>query len=207
MEGIKIITNIANWLHPKFKFLESILISMILIGILLKILHIDYGKYILMVSLHITSVLYFINSFAIKHLPRNNGIANFINRLLGITCSLLFLGIIFTINHYAGTRQILTISIGTLIVLIPISIFSLIKNKDSLDFYRSIVIKSVVYSIIGLILILTSSETLNKFGIARQEEIKLKTEQQCITAPILHAAQPVIKTRNCKFGNHENQQT
>lgn len=159
MAGKNLLVLIGNWIAPKFKILELTLISLIFVGISLRIAHIEFGELILILSLNLISILYFLNSFSDKGIPMNSPILSFINKLLGFSCSLFFLGILFRINHYAGWNQMLIIATGTFILLVPFSLYWLYKDKELKGFFRPRIIKSIAYSINGLLLILTPPET------------------------------------------------
>jgi hypothetical protein len=144
---------IANKLSERLPKLEMIFALTSFIGLILRILNISYGGIILVISLSSLAIIYFLLAYKSSS-SDSSGLYKFIYKLIYWAISISVLGILFRLQHYPNSNNMLIIGCVTVLFALIISILK------KLDLGRSIIIRSIIIIIIGLSLNFTS---LGKF--------------------------------------------
>lgn len=172
MDLNKIAYNLAQKLRPIQLKIELILISLIIIGVLLK--STEIGNILIVISFSTLSILYYIMAFRL--ISSENKTVVFLNKLIQISFSVGMLGILFAIQHYVGADVMLRIAIITMFIGLVFTFINKLKNNQSqnlidFDTIRIIIITLVITSLIifGNYDITNHTEDYNNQEIIEQE--------------------------------------
>jgi hypothetical protein len=142
------------------KKLEKILVITASIALILKSLSILGMSLFLVIALMGLSTLYLYFGFAIfnqiefKRVFKKDSYQNIatfrIIGAIGVGCSLsiICIGILFKIQHWFGSALYLYVGLSFAFVLLIIALIRFNKSKD--DFYKSILIRLISYSLVGV---------------------------------------------------------
>jgi uncharacterized membrane protein len=154
------------------KKLEMILITGAIIGLILAVIDTPVDSLIVSVFFITLSCLYFILGFALfNNIPLRKifnedsykGLGTWeilIAIGTGIVLSILTIGFMFTILNYPTAKTLLAVGIilGSIIIIL-----ALIKNaQEKNQFYRNITLRSLVFLIIAIILLLLPGHLFEK---------------------------------------------
>jgi len=151
---------VGTWIRPRFAKYEIILALITVIGIALKLMNINESQVLLTFSLSLIGVLYFFYSFAPFEEENFTGIDAFIKYLMYWSLSIVSLGILFTILCLKGNDQMLWMGTTTLTIITLLSIVKSRNENELRSFYKTNAIRSIIYVIICLFLLLTPKEKL-----------------------------------------------
>ena len=144
-----------------------------MIGFALMLLKVHVSYSIIQISLSMLGILYFFNAYTPLEEENMTSMEFFIKYLSNWGLSIITIGISFTILSLKGNEQMLLV--GTF-VLICILIYSFVKinSQNELDFYyKPIALRSIIYIIICLFLLLAPKDELKRIGIIKD----VQTEQ------------------------------
>ncbi len=141
---------LANKIKPIQIKLEMLLFALLCIGVLLR--DTEMGKQLTLISLGTLSILYFVMAF--RREDPNNRFLNFINKLIHLSYSVGILGILFTINHYPFSGEMLRIGfLSILFGLVGLVIIKFLKKSDQInvdsDLIRTFIIASILAGLLA----------------------------------------------------------
>lgn len=167
MDPNKIAQNLAIKIKPYQLKIELVLISMIVIGVLLKNTEINYLLIVMPFSL--LSILYFLLAFRLSA-PVDKTLI-FLHRLIYIAFSVGMLGILYGIQHYTGAAFMLRISIFAMFVGLIFTFISKLKNKELQNFIDADTIRIIIFTLVitGLISFGSFDMTSHPENINNQE--------------------------------------
>jgi hypothetical protein len=132
---------------------EKYLILVIALGVALKLAIIPGGTFLLVLSACSLSLLYFAFGWKILFIGPKIIQNRILAAITGISIAILLLGSFFKFSIYPGGGTLLFSGLGLGIPLITVIFFAYRKaNEETLIFYKSILLKLTVYTVIGLIL-------------------------------------------------------
>jgi len=139
----KIAQNLALKIRPFQIKIELVLISLIIIGILLK--SSEIGNLLIVFSFNLLAILYFIMAFRLN--VTDNKTVVFLNRQIQLSFSVGMLGILFAIQHYPDAAMMLRIAIIAMFTGLVFTIITKYKNKTSQSFIDPDTIRIVIISL------------------------------------------------------------
>jgi hypothetical protein len=151
---------LADKLAAKFPVLEMIFVFALIVGLIIKIFGSGIGGTILVLSSGCLAIIYFLQAQT-SITSNNSGLSRFIYKLIFLASSVSVLGILFRLQHYPASGNL--ILIGCLAIIAAL-IFALLKK---IELSRTIIIRSVIIIIIGLALNYTS---LGKFDQPKEKQ-------------------------------------
>jgi len=143
----------SNWLAPNQSKFEMILSAIAAIALIMKMQHIQSMNFLLTISLSTLAVLFYISSFATP--PEDFTIMDlFANKLLHWGSAIAIIGILFTIQNWKGSVQMIVAGSGALLIGIVISFM---KSESRLS-----ITKPTLILLLALALLFTPKEKLIK---------------------------------------------
>jgi hypothetical protein len=170
MNQNEILIKVGIWIRPRFAKYEIILALITVIGVFLKLLNIHGSQLLLTFSLGLIANLHFFYAFAPFEEENITGIDGFIKYLMFWSLSIASLGILFTILCLKGNDQMLMMGTITLTFIALISIAKSRNENELRKFYKSNAIRSIIYIIICLFLLLTPKEKLKPLLSCQYEQ-------------------------------------
>jgi len=155
------IRKIATKLSPKFKIIELSLIVIALVIAVLKFLTNISIDSIFTIPIQLLSILYFLMAFAINEEALESALAAFMEKLSGLSLSVLMLGFLFSFKHFPGSRLMLLIGTANTLIVMFYSFFTGIKKPKISYYFRPVFIRSLIYGSIGVIVILQTYQLIN----------------------------------------------
>ena len=168
----EMLQKVGVWIKPRFKKYEIILALVTVIGFALMLLKVHESYFILQISLSILGILYFFNVYAPIEDVYMTGIENFIKYLLGWSLSIITIGITFTILRLKGNEQMLFVGTIATICILIYSIIQISRQNELSSYYKPIALRSTIYIVICLFLLLTPKDELKRIGIIRDIQIE-----------------------------------
>jgi len=148
------ITKIANKLQPKLRSFELVFIILALLALSAKLSNIEIGTQLLVIFLSTLSIIYFLSGFITINKIKENALLVFFNRFNAWGLSILTIGILFIINHYPSSLQMLYMGTLTSLVSIVFSFYAKNKSEGMEQFYRISFIRNLAYGFVGILTIL-----------------------------------------------------
>ena len=154
------------------KRFELIVGLIAILGIALKIIHIPGGGILIVLALSTLSVFYYVFSFAFFNSIRLRDIFKKVSykgtntkRIigtigLGYTLSTLIIGGLFKLQFWPGAAMVLMTGLVTTGIVLFIALIFYFRNKADTVFYTGVFKKIAIYGSLGLVLLITPSETL-----------------------------------------------
>jgi len=134
---------IAKKIKPFQLTLESILVTVLIIGVIFN--DTDIGYRLIIISIGLLATLYFFMSFV--PVNSDNKFMLFINKLSYLSYAIGIVGILFTINHYPGASTMLTVGLISIVFGLLGLLWLNVKMKKGkfidFDLLRAIVITIV----------------------------------------------------------------
>jgi hypothetical protein len=149
---------------PKItKWTEILGIIVSLIGVALKILHLQGAIEVLMLGMMTISSTYFISGFIMVAVPDDGKPKTFadllptiLRKLIYISLSIYLVGLLFVILHLAGANEMLIIGVGTLVICTAISMVLILGKRERMTLLRAPLIRSVIALLLLLLILLIS---------------------------------------------------
>lgn len=142
---------------------EKTLTFIFLTGIILKLIHWPGGSLLVIMSLSLLSLLYFPASFYFfrdKDFKTQNLIFSIVS---GLFLSIAPIGIMFKLQFWPGSKDILNMAIISTPTILIISYFLKSKSPDHLiTYYKNQIRRSIVLTFITILFFLTPNNTLLK---------------------------------------------
>lgn len=162
MNEKKTMIKIGIWLKPRFEKFEKVFVFLSILGVLLKLANLNEYNFVFVIGMVALVTLYFL--YAYVPIEGENLVAMdiFIKYLTCWGLSIAILGILFTIMDYSGAKTLL--NNGTIVTAIVtiISIFKLQKHSELKDHYKAISIRTSIYLLVCLLLLVAPKEDLKK---------------------------------------------
>lgn len=149
MNPNKIAQNLAIKIRPVQIKIEIVLVSLILIGILIR--SSEIGNMLIVFSFNLLSILYFIMVFRLSA-PENKTVV-FLNKLIQLSFTVGMIGILFAIQHYPGGAMMLRLAIIAMFIGLIFTFITKLKNKELQNFIDADIIRIVIFTLVitGLI--------------------------------------------------------
>ncbi|HCW05889.1 MAG TPA: hypothetical protein DGG95_00795 [Cytophagales bacterium] len=151
-------------LSKYFGKMEGIALAAFAVGYLLKILHYP-GQQLIIISLSALAVIYFLGAYVPAQAPEDGdeqsqpkGFAvllgeTIIPKLLGIGSAVAVIGILFTIQHFNGFREMLLIGSSTLGVSSIVGLLVSMNNEKARASLSNLLFRAVPLMLIGIYLL------------------------------------------------------
>lgn len=152
--------NLAIKIKPYQIKIELILLSVIIIGVLLK--NSEIGNTLILIPFNLLAILYFIMAFRVD--KPENPTTIFLNRLIQLSFSVAMMAILFAIQHYQGAAMMMRISMISMFVGFVYLLITKLKKKEQ-------IIDPDVIRIVIITLLITTLVTTNKFEFLPEKNI------------------------------------
>jgi hypothetical protein len=143
-------SKLAAIIDPKLPFIEIGALVILIIAELTKGSNNELSTILILISISFLSVLYFFNSYRIVE-ENKDSYKIFLVKLTGWANSASLMGILFSINHYVGGRQMLIVGLLTQLLILGFTFGrKYIKKVNSLrkiDIIRSVVLTLLVAAV------------------------------------------------------------
>lgn len=159
------LTKIGNWIAPRLEKFEVILFLAIIISFMIRVSTDLPVGIILIVSLMTLSTLYFFTVFASINDEYAGGMENFLHKLASVSCSIVLVGALFTIQMWPNSKLFLQIGCFTLIIVLPIILYTNSKKTELQFFNVRYILRLVLILGFGIFLIFASNDILIKYKI------------------------------------------
>jgi hypothetical protein len=149
----------------------------IFLGLLIKYLHWPGGGVVIVFAFSLLAMLYFPGGFYFfsdKKIKNSNLALSIIS---GMFLSITLVGILFKIQYWPGANVNLKVGCITAPILLAVIIFMKSKAAENLNtYYKNMMTRTGVLSILGLLFFFTSTETLVHIQYGEDPEVaRLKT--------------------------------
>ncbi|SDC99016.1 hypothetical protein [Williamwhitmania taraxaci] len=167
------IEKLGNWVAPRLNKLEIILAAAFTIGLLMKVTATPKSSLVILLSLSILPILYFLNAFAVPENKETSSMEVFIGKLIHIAAAIACIGILFTLQNWKGSN--ISLKLGSITLIISFLATLILKSwKPELrTFNQRLLLRALVIGVVGLSLHLTPKEKLIDLGVIK----KVNTEQ------------------------------
>jgi hypothetical protein len=150
----KEVIDLGNKIKARLPQYERFLLAVIAICLLINYLHVPFSGVIGTLLLSSMGVIYFFSAFSTLWETEVTAFDIFIYKLSGFGSSVLVIGILFTMQQWTGSRNMLIIGILTLVIAL---IYTLLQNKKrsaAKPFDQWLIIRMTVLIIIALGLVI-----------------------------------------------------
>jgi len=158
-------TKIGNWIAPRLDKFEIILFLVFIISLILKISTDLPVALLLIASLMTLSTLYFFAAFASINDEYAGGMESFLHKLASWSCSIILVGALFRIQMWPSSKLFLQIGCITLIIVLPIILYTKSKKAELKFFNVRYILRLVLILGLGLFLTFASSDILVNYNI------------------------------------------
>jgi hypothetical protein len=142
----------GNWLAPKIEKYEMILAFLFLIVLLIRITgNFPVGVFMVLI-LSILATLYLLKAYSVSDDSNAGGIERFIDKLASLSLSVSMIGILFRLQHYPGSDQMLLMGSTILVVAFFAILFLQSKKPDLKIFTQRMKLRIFIVAALGLIL-------------------------------------------------------
>ncbi len=153
-ESVKLISKKTKAIRSKS---EPYLLAIAFIAVVLKTQHISSSGFIVVVSLSLLSLSSFLSAFDETENSENNKLLRFINYLKGWGMSILYIGILFSIQNWPGNKSMLISGLS----VTALTVFLEFYNKTPSN---KLLIRIIIL-FIGLSFLLLTQQQLFDLGI------------------------------------------
>jgi hypothetical protein len=160
MTEIKEMIDLGNKIKSRLVQYERFIIAVIAICVAIKYLHVPLSGLISTLLLSTIGVMYFFSAFSTQYESEVTAFDIVIYKLSGFASSVLVVGILFTIQHWPGDRNMLIMGLFTLLISLIYMILQNRKRSASKPFDQWLIIRIAVLIIIALGLM------IDKLGLA-----------------------------------------
>lgn len=133
--------NLAKALAKVIGYVEKIALALSLMGILFKYLQFSGSNELLIIGLFTLSTTLFLSGF-VSAQPPGNSFVLIALKLGYIGSSTGVVGILFTLLHFEGAREILTVSTLTLAGVVLLSGAQMARQDSNLNFLKPMLIRA-----------------------------------------------------------------
>jgi hypothetical protein len=162
---------IGNYIVQRLDKYELILAVIFLLAMILKIVFHANVSVIIMLDLTALSIAYFFSAFAVIDETRVGAIESFVVKLAFWSCSVVLMGILFTLNHWTGSATAIRVGGFSLLISLVVMLFSNYKKPDLKFFSFRWLLRVAVILILGLSLHYASPNAFAKVGLIKKVEI------------------------------------
>jgi len=146
----KEIIDLGNKIKTKLIQYERYIIAVIAICLVIKYLHIPLSGVICTLLLSTIGVMYFFSAFSNQYESEVTAFDIFIYKISGFASAVLIIGILFSIQHWPGFRNMLIMGLFTLLISLIYMIFQNGKRSESKPFDQWLIIRISVLIMIAL---------------------------------------------------------
>jgi hypothetical protein len=150
----KEVIDLGNKIKARLPQYERFLLAVIAICLLINYLHVLFSGVINSLLLSSMGVIYFFSAFSTQWEAEVTAFDIFIYKLSGFGSSVLVIGILFTMQHWPGNRNMLIMGLLTLVITL---IYMLLQNKRrsaAKPFDQWLIIRMAVLIIMALGLVI-----------------------------------------------------
>jgi len=169
---------IGNWVAPRLNKLEIILAAAFAIGLLMKVTDTPKSSLVILLSLSILPILYFLNAFALSENKEASSMEVFIGKLIHMAATIACIGILFTLQSWKGSDIPLKLGSTTLIISFLATLILKSRKPELHTFNQRLLLRTLVIGVVGLSLYLTPRDKMIELGILKQTTIETPTHVQ-----------------------------
>ncbi len=162
---------IGNYIAQRLDKYEVILAAIFLLAIISKIAFKFNVSVIITLDLSALSTAYFFSAFAVIDETRAGALESFVVKLAFWSCSVVLMGILFTLNRWTGSAEAIRLGGFSLFVSLVFMQFSNYKKPDLKFFSFRWLLRVTVILVLGLLLHYASPDALAKVGLIKKVEI------------------------------------
>ncbi|MBN2742803.1 hypothetical protein LX69_00411 [Breznakibacter xylanolyticus] len=145
---------IGNWLNPIFERIEMVVLVFFLLGMALKTFF-DINV-LLMVSLSVLGLLYFVKAFADPEGENITAFDRFMHRVVFYLMSVSVFGILFNLNHFPGA-SIMSLVGGVGLIIALIVVFIIKARHGDASVYDTRFVRRMIYvAALALVLVVST---------------------------------------------------
>lgn len=161
---------IGNYIAQRIDKYEVILAAIFLLAVISKIAFKVNVSVIITLDLSALSTAYYFSAFAVIDDTRVGALESFIAKLAFWSCSVVLIGILFTLNRWTGSATAIRMGGFSLLVSLILMLFSNYKKPDLKFFSFRWLLRVAVILILGLSLHYASPDALAKVGLIKKVE-------------------------------------
>ena len=170
MDEKEILKKVGVWLNARFDKYEKAFALLTILGIILKLANLNEFNFVFFIGMVVLTTLYFLYAYSPIDGENVVVIDIFIKYLTYWGLSIATLGILFTIMDYSGAPTLLFYGTIVLAIVIFFSILKTRKGSELKKYYKAVSIRTSIYLLICLLLLLAPKEDLKKvFNINHQK--------------------------------------
>jgi hypothetical protein len=154
---------VGNWVSARLNKFEIILASIFFLAIALKLVTDLNSSIIMVITLMTLANLYFLNAFS--DFESTGALEVFFHKLVSIASSVSVIGILFRLQHWPGYDFMLAAGCLALILTFAAILYLKSTKPEVRIFNQRLLIRISIIALFGLILLLSSNETLLDAGL------------------------------------------
>jgi hypothetical protein len=148
----EILTKLGNRFKILLDKFEMYVVIIIMLGIALLALNIEYGSLILIISFSTLTVFYYFGSFAISDDKNASKYEKFVDKFSGMSNSVAVMGIFFKLLNWPMYTEMLIIGSLSLLLAVPTLIIIKTRKPELTPFDKRMMIRaSIILLISGLL--------------------------------------------------------
>lgn len=145
----------VQWMSAKSTLLESIIISILLIGMALGYFAVPNSNPLIIIGFGALALLYYILGYAEPKEPNLTAPEKVLLVARGSSTAVCLIGILFSLQKWIGNINLLVVGAISLSLVLIAMLYFHFKNRTSKDFSIDNILKS------GVILIVTAAKLIN----------------------------------------------
>jgi peptidoglycan/LPS O-acetylase OafA/YrhL len=161
---------LGNWLTKNLRKAEIIILIVIALGLILKMLELNFGGVLIIISISTLAVFYFWSAYEV--FENAKPFERFLSKLLSFGWSISIIGIQFLVQGWPGFEPMLTI--GPVPLLVALIVILILKEKNIIEnsiFDKSKLIRTFVIASLAISLHFCPKGMLIKYHIISKQPI------------------------------------
>jgi len=158
----------GNWIAPRLNKLEIILAAAFAIGLLMKVTDTPKSSLVIMLSLSILPIIYFLNALAVSENKEASSMEVFVGKLIYMAAAIACIGILFTIQNWKGSDIPLKLGSITLIISFLATLILKSWKPELRTLNQRLLVRALVIGVVGLSLYLTPKDKMIEFGLIKK---------------------------------------
>ena len=151
---------LGNWVASRLNKLEIILAAAFAIGLLMKVTATPKSSLVILLSLSILAMLYFLNAFAMPENKEASSMEVFVGKLIYMAAAIACIGILFTLQNWKGSNIPLKLGSITLIISFLATLILKSWKPELRTFSQRLLLRALVIGVMGLSLYLTPKDKM-----------------------------------------------
>jgi len=157
---------IGNWVSTRLIRLETTFLFIFIIGMLFRVSMIAYSSMLIILSLSLLSMIYYLSGFAESNNGHTSTMDKLINQLPSFGSSIGVIGILFGIQSWPGGNNIIVV--GSIVLIIAIILQMSTKKQPKAKFDLRLIWRLISIVLITLILNFVPKNELIKYRVIQQ---------------------------------------